>query len=201
VTRGELILKLKGDGHDYLSDAKAGQMVDQAVKDLTEAHPWPYRLVTVDQAASGDLINGLGSVESVSINNSPIEDLGSYTLAQERYGDLTTSGEPRGFWVEGERVFFFPTTGPVKVRHFSFRGWTTGGLAPADDNDTPLAPERFHDAISLRAHELAFSDVDENENAASENVRYQARVEQMREALIRDRVAGPMRIRQTRAWV
>jgi hypothetical protein len=200
VNRGELVAKLKSLGHDYLSDATAADMIDQAAKDFVGEDLWPFRLVTVSVASSGDTVAGLGPIESVDVNGGLLDE-SSRKEALERYGLLTTGGQPVVFWVEGEKVYFYPTGGPVSVRHYSYAAWAVGGEEPTGNTDILAAPKRFHDIVILRAREFAYEAVDEEEHAGAMNVRYQARCERMRETLIRDRVVGPARVKQTREWV
>lgn len=208
MTRAELVQALKDAGFDYLSDPRAQDFVQDALEDSVEELPWLFRAAVATVAATGVTIVGLGPIESVHVVGVPaplVETTRDELLDRGR--DLAQSGPAQTYYQ-------FPTSSPdlgavmtwpvdtrqIVVSHLSLIGWGDGNQSASGDTDVPRLPRRYHDAIVLRARQLAYEDNDEADMAARMEQRWKDRLESAREHHLRDSSLGPARTRITADW-
>lgn len=147
-------------GFDYLDQTAAGQArakrwLNQAHQELCEIERWPF-LKTTASGAAPLTIADLGAVESVrdtAQSSASLEWKDLRGLAGS-YGDLTTTGSPRWFYIDENVIRTYPVGGTLTVTYWQ---------VPADmsaDADLPVVPTRFHDLIVDMAVLRAYKDAD-----------------------------------------
>lgn len=156
---GELYAELEARGFSHLLLARRKQIVNDAVAELDESQPWPYREKSAT-GASPLAISDLGTIEMVlntSQSDVPLTPA-TYQWLVEMFGDLTTAGTPVYWysgWPSGDPVV---ATFPVSSNDvLGVQYWRTSPTLSADA-DTPLAPSRFHSIILLIAQRMAESE-------------------------------------------
>ena len=115
--------------------------------------------------------------------------------------DFAQIGSARFYYVEQGLVHTWPvSSSAITVRHYDQGGWTTGHDDASADADLPRADERWHDAIELLARLRAVSDDRDWASADKLWERYQARLEQARQAELRDNYDEPDVIRASESY-
>lgn len=190
---GTLKTELSDRGFSYLSDTRLGQYVNWGYQEINDADHWPYRRTTATGAAPLT-VSDLGVIDSVvntANGNSPLRPSTAYDLAMA-YGDLTTTGTPTYYYVDGSQVKTYPVGGTLLVGYFK---------APADlaSSDTPLVPTRFHRAIVDAAASMAYRDADNFEAAEALHQHVEREVNLMRASYVQH--VGPRQgVTLTEAW-
>lgn len=184
MTFSELRTALFRRGFEDLNDAGAGLVeakrhVNAAYGEVCSEERWPFLLTTATGAAPLT-ITDIGSVESV-------RDTGqnSVRLAwrdrrdlTSSYGDLTTTGSPRWFYIENGVIRTWPVGGTLSVLYYK----TPAELSA--DGDTPLVPSRFQDVIVVGAARKAHAARSNYEAAANEQAEYDRLLNLMRSDLL-----------------
>lgn len=195
MTRAELVAALTRSGFDFLDTTDLNRFVDEAAREFDAEDLWPWRIV--EQTGAAPLaVTTLGPIDSVrDTERRPLWPRRHSELIEERR-DLTVSGNALYYYVQDSTVHTWPIAGSdITVRHYDQGGWVTGDEEAGSDADTPRADERWHDAILLLARLRAKEFNDDYDEAARLWERYQARLEQARQAELRDTVDEPDVIR------
>lgn len=195
MTRGELVAAAQRSGANHLDEGDVQRFVDEAVREFDAEELWPWRVI--EATGSAPLaVTTLGPIDSVrDSERRPIWPRRHSELVEERR-DLTATGNARYYYVEAGVVHTWPISVlPITVRYHDQGGWTTGDEEAGSDADTPRADERWHDAI-LHLVKLRCRMEDRDQAGATmEWERYQARLEQARQAELRDNHDEPDVIR------
>lgn len=197
LTRDDLGQRLQDLGHQYLGTVRAGEMIEEAAKRITLEEFWPYRRRTAVLDASGLVAGAAISgpvVQVVYTGTTPNTVLAPKTIDALRDGnvDLSVAGAPRfyyvGYTAAGLRkVVTAPlATSNVQVDYWGTESWATGGIVAASGADTPLWPLTHRELIINAARVLAYEDSDDNEAAAFQEAKYQRRLEDARDELLKD---------------
>jgi hypothetical protein len=141
----QLRQELSDRGFENLGPASSGTsrlalFVNQGRAELDNLYLWPYRLKSASGAAPLTVAD-LGVIEEVADTAqpaSPALDFADRRSLKAGYGDLTTAGTPRFFYIDNGVVTTYPVGGTLAVRYYK--------RCPAlsADADTPLAPGDFH---------------------------------------------------------
>lgn len=190
----ELVDELQARGFDYLSDARAGQLINWAVAELDETELWPFR----EASATGTAplaITDLGTIEqviNVSQSNVSLEPA-EYGELVATYGDLSTDGTPSCFYVAWPSGVPTVATFPESSDTIGVQYWRV--TAELSGTDTPAAPERFHKLIVDMAAREAYRDSDNHAAAEGLQAQIDRDLARMRAALFTDQIQGPGFIR------
>lgn len=169
--------ELSDRGFAYLSAARLGQYINVAYHELCDLEEWPF-LETTASGAAPLTISDLRTVLSV------YDSAGNINLtARERralvddYRDLTTTGSPRFFYVDGSALSTYPVGGTLAVRYIKVPVDLTG-------TDIPLVPSRFHYVIVDIAARRAYIDSDAFDKAQGVQAEVDRMVAVMRDSLL-----------------
>jgi hypothetical protein len=184
--RSQLVDQVREYGFNHLSDERLQFVVDQAVSEIDGESDWPYK----EGVRTGSLplvLEDLGALRRVVLSSG----MGTLPVFEKReleddYGDLyTLSGTPQCAYVDGGQIVrSYPlSTVAVSCDYLSTTSWQSGGALAASDDDRPLMPARYQDAIVLMAASYCYG---EDSQAESEQLHTRAmtRVEQMRWQLL-----------------
>ena len=186
--RGDIRAAVESLGLSHLGTARLNDYIDEAVRELMGELLWAWRLQTSGLIEEPPVqITGLGTVESVELLTGSV----SHTLEERTYDDLTASdidlaaaGVPTCWYRDDDEfsdsyglIGVWPVGGPVRVRHFTTRGWQDGLSAANDDSDRPLIINRQRDMIRLLAVERGLNDDGRADEAVSHRAQYERRLE------------------------
>jgi len=154
---GELYAELEARGFSHLLLARRKQIINDAVAELDEQQPWPYR----ENAAVGAApltIADLGTIEMVTDTtlDVPITPA-TYQWLSENFGDLSITGNPVYYYVAWPSGSPVVATYPTNSNTIGVQYWKISPTLSADA-DTPLAPSRFHSIYLLIAQRMAESE-------------------------------------------
>ena len=176
--------------------SRLGNYVNNGYSDICEAEDWPFLEATTSGAAPLT-ISDLRTIESVidtttSIKLRPMDrrNITDFDV------DLTTSGSAFLYYITGGDVV---NTYPYSTDTLSVNYWNV----PDDlsgDTDEPVVPDRFRSLIVDAAVVYAYEDDDESNQADAANARYQSRLEQMKQSLMRQQHDLPDQWLQTGEW-
>lgn len=137
----QAIAELKARGFDYLSDARATIMLNNAKNALGDEYAWPW-LETTTTGVPPLTISDLRSVlyvvdttngrELTGVDARDVVDLNT---------NVDTAGTPAVWWLDGTqtlKVYPTTTTAQVTVRYVKVSVDLSAG------SDTPLIPARYH---------------------------------------------------------
>lgn len=176
----ELKQELFARGTNYLEEDAAGQAraerwLNQAYREIANLQSWPF-LVTTTTGTAGAGEVSLPDVRKVlyvladgrTLSHVRIEDLtdGSF--------DLTRTGTPIYWYLEGSVLKTWPAGGTVTVRY-------SKRLPPLSGTSEPVFDEEYHDLIVDGAMLRAYKDTDNFEAYASLRQVYDASLAQMTE--------------------
>lgn len=190
----ELLTELYGRGFDYLSQdaggvTRAKRWINQAYHELCEAEPWPFLADTVTGTAPleiADLSHVLYVVDST--NESRLVRVDPRTLTEEDT-DLTTTGTPTHWYMDGDDVTVFPVASvDLSVRYI---------VTPPDleaDDDECLVPKRYSNLIVDGACVMAYRDSDNFQAAVEVRNEWEKGVERMRRTLLVENYGEPAQI-------
>jgi hypothetical protein len=203
VTRAELVAALR---RSEPADSEVARLVDleryvdESVREFDAEELWPWRPVEVTGAAPLT-VTTLGPIDYVrDADLRPLTPRRKSELVEESR-DLTEIGSAQNYYVEGSVVKTWPVSSTaITVRHYDQGGWVTGREAAGSDADTPRADVRWHDLILLLARLRAKEASEKYEAAAALWQRYQARLEQARQAELRDNWDEPDVIRTAECY-
>ncbi len=189
MTRAEFVSALERSGFDFLELADKQRFVSEAVREFNHEELWPWRLVEQLQTVGTPVAtNNLGPIDSVRLFAS-YQVLGPVRHSEliEAGVNLADVGVPRLYYVTDSTVHTYPVANEsIMLRYFSRKSWTDGigGNVdePATDADTPTAKLAYHDAILLLCRLRAKEFNDDFDEAGQLWERYQARLEQARQA-------------------
>lgn len=198
MTRGEMVAALRRSDPSSVEVSRLADLeryLDEAVREFDAEELWPWRLLEVTGAAPLTVVT-LGPVSWVKdADLRPLWPRRKSELIEDRR-DLTEAGNARFYYVEGNVVKTWPVSSvTITVCHFDQGGWVTGDESAASDSDTPRADTRWHDAILLLARLRCKEASEKYDAAAAIWQRYQARLEQARQAELRDNWDEPDVIR------
>jgi hypothetical protein len=132
--------ELSARGFSRLSATRLGQYVNEGRQLLDNAYPWPYRLTTAT-GASPLTVTDLGVIDEVTNTlvpgGAPLEAVDRRTL-RAQLGDVTLTGTPSYYYVDGTSVKTYPVGGTLFVRYFKRCPALSSGT------DVPLAPSDYH---------------------------------------------------------
>lgn len=160
---GTLKTAVTDRGFEYLSAARVGQFVNDAIHEINDLEPWLY-LQASTTGTSPVTISDLGRIESVVdvSNRNPLGFMDRRDVT-DYHADLTdTSSVPDYYFVTGGTVV---NTYPVSTVTLTIR-YTKVGTALSNTTDTPDMPDRFRPAIIEYAVAQAFRDASNWEAAA-----------------------------------
>lgn len=171
-----------------IDSARAGRYINQARAELDGRELWPYRLATATGASPLTIadLDVLLLVEDASNSFRPLEPADIRDLA-DTYGDLTTTGTARFFYVDGlTTVKTYPVGGTPSVRYYKV---TTDLASPTD---TPAAPARFHNLIVDIAAVRALRDAGNHQAATGLQAEVDRQLDVMRLSMFTSQIQGPL---------
>lgn len=187
MNRGQLVAEVKARGFDYLSDARAQSMVQQACSELDGMLRWPYLLASVSGAAPLAVAD-LGAVRQVVDATGVVLTGVQVDEARAAYGDLTVTGVPSVWYLAYSAgvasVCTYPVGSSVTAHYWK---------VPADlagDTDVPAAPVRWHGLIVDIACRLAAAERQDWAGVAQLQAQVDRRVGLMAADLLRDQGAS-----------
>ena len=133
--------ELKARGADYLTDARALIMLNNAKNALEDEMAWPWLEATATGPAPltiSDLKDVLSVVDTT--NQRQLTGLDARDIT-DRDAIVTTSGTPDSWWLDGTttlKVYPTSTSAQLSVRYVKFSPELSVG------SDTPLIPVRYH---------------------------------------------------------
>lgn len=157
---GEARTDLKARGYDEITDARANAYLNGARRDFDEFSDWPW-LVTTTTGTAPLTIPDLREVIYVADTTlrSQLSQV-DVTDLLGRDASLTLAGNPSSWWLDNLTVNVWPlsATDSLTVRYVK------RSPVLADDTDTPLFPEDYHDIWVTLAESRAALQDDENQN-------------------------------------
>lgn len=173
-----LTTELADRGFDYLSASRLGRYINVAYHELCDLEEWPF----LEASASGAAPLTISDVRTVL---SVYDQAANANLtARERrglvedYRDLTTTGPPRFFYLDGTSLSTYPVGGTLNARYIKVPPDLAG------DTDTPLVPPRFHYVIVDIAARRAYIDSDAYDKAQAVQAEVDRMVAIMRDSLL-----------------
>ena len=187
---GTIRAEVQARGYDYLSTARCTTLINMAQNEILSYMPWPFMETSVGPSASPLTISNLDQILSVvAVDGNVKREL---SQQDRRFilnldPDLTQTGAPMAYWLEGNVVTVWPssTTDNVTVRYIP---------VPTDlasDSDTPAIPTQFHDLIVLGAVFQAQMDNDDMQGAQFTRSVWQNRIDGMVQRVMGRNLAGP----------
>lgn len=160
----QAIAELKARGFDYLSDARATIMLNNAKNALEDEYPWPWLESTITGPVPLS-ISDLKYVEYVVDTTNGVELDGidpRDVIDLDR--NVATAGNPSSWWLDGAGTLkTYPTsaTAQLSVRYVKFSPELSAGT------DTPLIPARYHPVWINYAVVDAYKDDEQHDLAAA----------------------------------
>lgn len=175
----ELRTRLKARGFDFLTDPELDRHLNDAYQEICDLEDWPFLTATATGAAPLS-ITDLRTVTSVwETTDRKRLPLTTYDELVWRGLDLTTTGTPCEYWIDGlTTVKTYPLGGTLSVRYIK----TTDALVNTDDE--PVIPARFRDVIVTGAARIAAMDESAGVDADALGREYDRRLDVMRQALL-----------------
>jgi hypothetical protein len=167
-----------GRGFDYFTTARANTYLNYAYQELCGMELWPFLESTASGAAPltiADVRTVWTVRDTVSQQALTFQDIRDLTQA---YSDLTTTGTPYCYYLEGGAIKTFPVGGTLSVRYFQIPATLSG------DTDVAVVPDRYCMLIvdiAVRRALLDDNDAGDYSNVAQE---IQAGVQNMRNDLL-----------------
>lgn len=171
MTFNELKEELFARGTNYLeedasTEARAERWLNQAYREILNLHPWPFLQATATGTAGAGYVSiaDLRKLRAVS-DITPGYDVhlgrASFEELLEENGDLTETGDPEWYYVDGTAtVKAFPVGGQIKAYYIK-------RVDPMSGTDTPVFDEEYHNLIVDKAMIKAYIDSDNFEAAAA----------------------------------
>jgi hypothetical protein len=188
VNREELISAFLARGFDYMSNAEADQVVNDAyLVDICEEEDWPFKEGTATGPAPLAL-SEFGSLEYVidTTEEKKLSPLNRGNLT-DSFPTLSEAGNPSFYYLtEGKVLNVYPanTTDSLLVRYWKTPAKLTGSA-------TPILPERWHSLIVDAAVSRAYEGSDDYELAQNAATTFQSRLQKMRDSLLEPLRDGP----------
>lgn len=153
----ELYTELSDRGFSYLSTARLKQIINDAVQELDEMFPWPYR----EASATGTAplaVSDLGTIEQVTNETDDyVIEPRTFQWLSQMFGDLSISGDPTYYYVAWPSGTPEVATYPSNSDTIGVQYWKVTPSLSADA-DTPLAPSRYHQTYLKIAQRMAESE-------------------------------------------
>jgi hypothetical protein len=151
---GEFRDELQARGFSYLSDARANQIVNDAITELEEQAHWPFREDSA-QGAAPLSIPTLGTIEAVvNEDQEYVLEPRSYQWLLDHASSLGESGPGRYFYVSWPSGSPVVNTWPDNGDTIGVQFWALSTELTVDGSE-PLTPERWHSTILLIAQRMA----------------------------------------------
>lgn len=200
MTRAELVAAVVSFGADHLATLDVTRFVNEAVREFDAEELWPWRIV--EQTGAAPLVvTTLGPIDSVRDDERRVLFPRRHSELIEARVNLADGGPARFYYVQSGVVNTWPvSSGPITVRHYDQGGWVTGDETGASDGDVPRADVRWHDAILILAQLRAVTMDRDWEGATRLWERYQARLEQAKQAELRDNNDEPDVVRMSEVF-
>lgn len=136
----QAVAELKARGFDYLSDARATIMLNNAKNAFEDEYHWPW-LETTTTGVAPLTITDLNSVLYVvdTTDGSELHGIDASDVV-DLDPNVSTAGVPTSWWLDGTgtlRTYPVSTTASLSVRYVKVSPELTG-------TDTPLIPTRYH---------------------------------------------------------
>lgn len=200
MTRDEFVAAAQAGGANHLATTDVQRFVDEAVRELTLEELWPWRVSETTVTAEDQppiAVSNLGPIDTVRDSERRIIYPRRHSELVEARRDFTEVGLPQFYWRSAETAIrTWPISSvAVTVRHFSTTMWVGGADSALNGTDTPRAPLRWHDAIVHLVNVRCRMMDRDKAGAEMEWERYQARLEQARQAELRDNYDEPDVIR------
>ena len=181
-------------GHNFLTESAEGivrakRWINQAYEKVCSEELWPFRLATATGAAPLTIADVDKILSVINTANASME-LIEATERELTIANLSTTGVPYVYWLDGTIVKTWPVGGTLSVRYFK---------VPAEfsaDGDVMLVPDRFADVIIDDAVRRAAKDRQYQEGVALAAQEYADGLEMMRRQLL----TAPTKIRRM-PWV
>ena len=176
----ELKQELFARGTNYLEEDAAGQAraerwLNQAYREIANLQAWPFLVVTTTGTVGAGEVS-LPDVRRVMYVTADGNRLRSIRLEElvDLDSDLTRTGTPAYWYLEGTTIKTWPTGGTITARYIK-------RLPPLSGTTEPVFDEEYHDLIVDDAMLRAYKDTDNFEAYASLRQVYDAGLAQMTE--------------------
>ncbi len=184
----DLVTELQARGFDYLTSARCGNLINDAyLRDICEAEDWPF-LEATDSGAAPNTVADLRTIESVidTTTNCKLLPMDRRNITDVDT-DLTTVGTPYLYYItSGTIVNTFPySTDTISVKYWKVPTALSG------DTDEPVIPSRFRALIVDAAVVRAYEDDDEGDMADAARSRFDSRLAEMKDSLMRQQHDRP----------
>lgn len=168
----ELREELFARGTSYLSEdaastARADRWLNQAYREICNLHVWPFLVTEVTGTAGAGQVSIPDLRKLLLVADSSVGTTPGFILQRSSYEDLAQDGEdlsqtgsPALYWMQGTIVRAWPVGGTIYVRYAKRVDEISG-------TQTPLFDEEYHDLIVDRAMIKAYKDSDNFEAAAA----------------------------------
>jgi hypothetical protein len=189
VNLTQAIAELKARGFDYISDARATIMLNNAKNAFEDEFDWPW-LETTTTGVAPLTISDLGAVLYVvdTTDGSELQGIDARDVVDVDT-NVSTAGVPTSWWLDGTgtlRTYPVSTTASLSVRYVKVSPDLSAG------SDTPLIPVRYHSVWIDYAVAEAYKDDDRfNEAQALLNDVRQRRLPQIIDAYSARNRQGP----------
>lgn len=196
MTRAELVAAAQADGANHLASSTLERFCDEAAREFTIEELWSWR-ITETTVQADDMppiaVSLLGPIDSVRDSDRRVIAPRRHSELVEMRADFTEIGTPRYYWRSATNaVSTVPQSNvAVTVRHFNLSAWTLGSLEALNGTDEPRAPEQWHDAILLLVMVRCRLTDRDKDGATMLWERYQTRLEQAKQAELRDNFDEP----------
>lgn len=166
-------------GFNFISASRVTNALNQAHRELCEAHPWPFRRTSAT-GTSPLTIADLGQVLSVAdANSKKLWRTTKDALVAESL-ILTTTGDPDSYYVDNGVVRTYPVGGTLTVTYLK---------APATlvaDADAFLQPAAYDNLLVDMAVRRLYIDSDDFDSARALLEEIDRATNQMRRALLQE---------------
>jgi hypothetical protein len=177
VNREEMTQEVVDRGYHYVQEARIRSSIERAYQQICAKYKWPF-LETVALGEAPLEIADLRTVQSVKNKGEEVRLNGVMRpwLAY-RYPDLTASGTPVYYYLEGNNLCTYPTSGEIEVVYFK-------RPAALGSSDEPLIPTEFQYLLIDRVIVDCLRDDDEYEEARNLKAEVDDGVNEMVHALM-----------------
>lgn len=192
MTLAQLAQEVVERGFDYIATTRIKTFLQRAYQQLCADEPWPFLEATAEGTGTLEIAD-LRRILSVTdtTEGRPLEGVDRRILV-DRSPDLTLTGSPEYFYLEGDSLVTYPVSASNTIRVRYLRK-----PAKLGDSDEPLVPEEWQYLLVDRAVVDCLKDDDELDEARKLLEIYAAGVKEMLAALVHRNLQNDQRIVRT----